>query len=64
VVAPDMGNEAVTLIAPNQPFYEIHYLSWSPDGKRIAFAYGVFYIKGPAFSDLYVIEVPEGLHTE
>lgn len=59
VIASDMTNEVVTLIAPNQPPYDFHYLSWSPDGKRIAFAYGVFYSIRPAYSDLYVIEVPE-----
>jgi Tol biopolymer transport system component len=61
VITSDLTNEVSTLIAPNQPPYEIHYLSWSPDGKRIAFAYGVFNIIRPAYSDLYVIEVPEQL---
>jgi WD40 repeat protein len=61
VIAPEMANEVMTLIAPDLPFYEIHYLSWSPDGKQIAFAYGVFDITGAAYSDLYLIEVPEPL---
>ncbi len=41
--------------------HQIRHPAWSPDGAQIAFVYGKFSTTSPAYSTLYIIDVPREL---
>ncbi|MFV2044322.1 MAG: hypothetical protein ACC700_13960 [Anaerolineales bacterium] len=41
--------------------HQIRHPAWSPDGTQIAFVYGKFSTTSPAYSTLYIIDVPPEL---
>ena len=61
VVSDADGSSPFTLLNPTLAVYQIHDLTWSPDGSKIAFAYGLFSLTSPAVSTLYTVDVPPEL---
>lgn len=55
------GSDATALLKPELGIYQIHDLAWSPDGTQIAFVYGLVNITMPAYTTLYIVDVPEDL---
>jgi dipeptidyl aminopeptidase/acylaminoacyl peptidase len=61
VVANSDGSSPQTLLDPGGDLHVIRYPAWSPDGTQIAFVYGKFSSSSPAYSDLYIVDVPPEL---
>ena len=61
IVSDADGSSPSTLLNPTLAVFQIHDLAWSPDGSKIAFAYGLLSTTSPVVSTLYTVDVPPEL---